>query len=61
MMILAVLAAATTVFGLDDGIMGLQAGYGTAFFAGTLVLPIALWIGTIYFYGRYKKEKASPP
>jgi hypothetical protein len=31
------------------------------FFAGTLVLPIALWIGAIYFYGKYKKEKASPP
>jgi hypothetical protein len=59
MIILAVLAAATTVFGLYDGIVGLQAGYGVVFFVGTLILPILLWIGTIYFYGKYGREKAS--
>lgn len=57
MIILAVIAAFATVFGLYDGIIGMQAGYGLLFFVGTLILPILLWIGTLYFYGRYRKER----
>jgi hypothetical protein len=44
------------VFGLYDGIVGLQAGYGVVFFVGTLIFPILLWIGTIYFYGKYRRK-----
>jgi hypothetical protein len=35
---------------------GLQAGYGVVFFVGTLIFPILLWIGTIYFYGKYRRK-----
>ena len=59
MIILAVVSVIITIFGLSDGIAGLQAGWGIAFFAFTLILPIALWIVTVYFYGKYRKEKAS--
>ncbi len=60
MIILAVLASLTTVFGVSDGINWFQAGYGIASFAGCLVLPILLWVVTIYFYRKYyKKEKAT--
>jgi len=59
MIILAALSVIMTIFGLSDGIAGLQAGYGIAFFVFALILPIALWIVTVYFYGKYRKEKAS--
>ena len=59
MLILAVVAVMATIFGLWDGIVGLQAGNGIAFFAAMLILPILLWIVTVYFYGKYRKEKAS--
>jgi len=57
-MILAVLASLTTVFGVSDGINWFQAGYGIASFVGCLLLPVLLWVVTIYFYRKYKKEKA---
>ena len=59
MIILAVVAVIATIFGLWDGIVGLQAGNGVAFFVAMLILPIFLWIVTVYFYGKYRKEKAS--
>ena len=59
LMIAAFLAVIITIFGLSDGIAGLQAGYGIDFFAFTLILPIALWIVTAYFYHKCRKDKAS--
>jgi hypothetical protein len=58
MIILVVLASLTTIFGISDGINWYQAGYGVASFAACLILPILLWVVTIYFYRKYKKEKA---
>jgi len=58
MIILVVLSAITTVFGVSDGINWFQAGYGIASFVGCLILPIVLWVVSIYFYRKYKKEKA---
>jgi len=58
MMILVILASLTTIFGVSDGVNWYQAGYGIASFVGCLILPISLWIITVYFYGKYKKEKA---
>jgi lipopolysaccharide export LptBFGC system permease protein LptF len=59
MIIIAIVAVIFTLYGLDTGIGGLLAGYGTAYLIGALLVPILLWVGTLHYYQEYRKENHS--
>ena len=53
----AVIAIIITLLYLNTAVGGLQAHYSLSYLAGSMIIPISLWIITLYYYMKHKKDK----